>query len=79
MKSQIAAPSRRNSGFEAVLKRGLFSEAGGGTLFLDEIGEMSTAMQVKLLRALQERRIRKVGGNREEDVDVPAEEVEFTT
>jgi two-component system response regulator PilR (NtrC family) len=51
-------------------KRGLFQEAGGGTLFLDEIGEMSPSMQVKLLRALQERTVRKVGGNVEEPVDV---------
>ncbi len=51
-------------------KRGLFQEASGGTLFLDEIGEMSTTMQVKLLRAIQERRVRKVGGNHEEEIDV---------
>jgi two-component system response regulator PilR (NtrC family) len=51
-------------------KRGLFQEADRGTLFLDEIGEMSPAMQVKLLRALQERTVRRVGGNREEAVDV---------
>ena len=51
-------------------KRGLFQEAGGGTLFLDEIGEMSPSMQVKLLRALQERTVRKVGGTSEEAVDV---------
>ncbi len=51
-------------------KKGLFQEAEGGTLFLDEIGEMTPTMQVKLLRALQERKVRKVGGNREEDVDV---------
>ncbi len=50
-------------------KKGLFREAGGGTLFLDEIGEMSPAMQVKLLRALQDKRIRKVGGTQEESVD----------
>jgi two-component system response regulator PilR (NtrC family) len=51
-------------------KKGLFQEAHRGTLFLDEIGEMNTTMQVKLLRALQERTVRKVGGNREEAVDV---------
>jgi two-component system response regulator PilR (NtrC family) len=51
-------------------KKGLFQEAHRGTLFLDEIGEMAGAMQVKLLRALQEKTVRKVGGNREEAVDV---------
>ncbi len=51
-------------------KQGLFSEAHEGTLFLDEIGEMTPVMQVKLLRTLQERTVRKVGGTREEDIDV---------
>ena len=51
-------------------KKGLFQEAHQGTLFLDEIGEMTTPMQVKLLRALQGRTVRKVGGNKEEPVDV---------
>jgi two-component system response regulator PilR (NtrC family) len=51
-------------------KRGLFSEADGGTLFLDEISETSATMQVKLLRAIQEKLIRKVGGNEEASVDV---------
>jgi DNA-binding NtrC family response regulator len=51
-------------------KKGLFREASQGTLLLDEIGEMSSSMQVKLLRALQEKKVRKVGGHREELVDV---------
>ena len=51
-------------------KKGLFQEADRGTLFLDEIGEMTLPMQVKLLRVLQDKRIRRVGGNREEPVDV---------
>ncbi|MEQ1502910.1 MAG: sigma-54 dependent transcriptional regulator [Myxococcota bacterium] len=51
-------------------KRGLIREANGGTLFLDEIGDMPLDVQVKLLRVLQERRVRPVGGRREEPVDV---------
>ncbi len=51
-------------------KKGLFREADQGTLLLDEIGEMSPPMQVKLLRALQEKTVRKVGGHLEEPVDV---------
>ena len=51
-------------------KKGLFEVATGGTIFLDEIGETSSAMQIKLLRVLQERRIRRVGGTEEIDVDV---------
>src|SRR5579871_4171748 len=51
-------------------KRGLFEVAQGGTIFLDEIGEMSLAMQVKLLRVLQERSIRPIGGAQEVPIDV---------
>lgn len=51
-------------------KRGLFEEAEGGTLFLDEIGDMNVALQAKLLRVIQERKIRAVGDNAVRDVDV---------
>ena len=51
-------------------KRGLFEVADGGTIFLDEISEMTLAMQVKLLRVLQERSVRPVGGTNEIAVDV---------
>ncbi len=51
-------------------RKGLFEAAHRGTLFLDEVGEMPPSMQVKLLRALQERRIRRVGGTDEIEVDV---------
>ncbi len=53
-----------------VDKKGLFEQAHGGTLFLDEIGEMPVALQVKLLRALQEGEIRPVGGAKPVSVDV---------
>jgi two-component system response regulator PilR (NtrC family) len=51
-------------------RKGLFEVAHRGTLFLDEVGEMSTSMQVKLLRALQERTIRRVGATDEVAIDV---------
>ena len=51
-------------------KKGLFEVADRGTLFLDEIAELDVGMQAKLLRALQERKIRRVGGTHEIPVDV---------
>lgn len=51
-------------------RRGLFREAEGGSLLLDEIGEMPLKMQAGLLRVLQEKRVRPVGGSHEEAVDV---------
>ncbi|HOG29423.1 MAG TPA: sigma-54 dependent transcriptional regulator [Vicinamibacterales bacterium] len=54
----------------AATKKGLLEVAERGTVFLDEISEMSPMMQVKLLRVLQERRFRRVGGNEEIDADI---------
>jgi DNA-binding NtrC family response regulator len=51
-------------------RRGLFVEASGGTLFLDEIADMSLALQAKVLRALQDKTVRPLGGNEEMRLDV---------
>jgi DNA-binding NtrC family response regulator len=51
-------------------KRGLFEEASGGTLFLDEIGDLDVTLQAKLLRVIQEKKVRAVGENVARDVDV---------
>ena len=51
-------------------KKGLFEVANNGTLFLDEIGELEVSLQAKILRALQEKQIRRVGGTKDIDVDV---------
>ena len=51
-------------------KEGIIKEASGGTLFLDEIGEIPMFIQAKLLRVIQEGKIRKIGSNREETIDV---------
>ena len=51
-------------------KRGLFEEANGGTLFLDEIGDMNVLLQAKLLRVIQEKKVRPVGSNESKDIDV---------
>jgi two-component system, NtrC family, response regulator AtoC len=53
-----------------VSKRGIFEEASGGTVFLDEVSEMSPALQVKLLRTMEEREIRRIGSNEVIPIDV---------
>lgn len=61
--------SERGAFTDAVTRAGLFEQAGGGTLFLDEIGEMSPANQAKLLRAIEDREVTRVGGRLARPVD----------
>jgi two-component system response regulator PilR (NtrC family) len=67
IESELFGHERGSFSGAAERRTGLFEVAGSGTLFLDEIGELPPAIQVKLLRALQERRVRRVGGT----VDLP--------
>ncbi|MFW6409478.1 MAG: sigma-54 interaction domain-containing protein, partial [Halanaerobiales bacterium] len=61
----------RKGGFTGAKSRpGLFEQASGGTILLDEINSMDPALQAKLLRVLQENRVRRIGGQNEIDVDV---------
>jgi two-component system, NtrC family, response regulator AtoC len=53
-----------------VSKRGIFEEASGGTVLLDEVSEMSPALQVKLLRTIEEQEIRRIGSNEDVPIDV---------
>ena len=70
LESELFGHSRGSFTGAIANKKGLFEVADGGTIFLDEIGDTSPAMQIKLLRALQERVIRRVGGTEEIPVDV---------
>ena len=70
LESELFGHTRGSFTGAVVDKKGMFEVATRGTLFLDEVGEMSPWTQVKLLRALQERKVRRVGGTEEIAVDV---------
>ena len=70
LESELFGHARGSFTGAVTAKKGLFEVADGGTIFLDEIGDTTPVMQVKLLRVLQERRIRRVGGTEESEVNV---------
>ncbi len=70
LESELFGHERGAFSGAVVAKPGLFEQAAGGTLFLDEIGEMSPPLQAKLLRVLETKRLRRVGGVDERAVDV---------
>ncbi len=70
LESELFGHMRGSFTGATATKKGLFEVASGGTIFLDEIGETTPALQIKLLRVLQERKIRRVGGTEEIGVDV---------
>jgi two-component system, NtrC family, response regulator PilR len=70
MESELFGHERGSFTGASEDKDGLFKAADGGTVFLDEVGELPMALQVKMLRVLQDHTIRKVGGSKEASVDV---------
>lgn len=70
MESELFGHERGAFTGATTRKAGLFEEANNGTIFLDEIGDMHAALQAKLLRVLEERTLRRVGGNRDLPVDL---------